>query len=661
MDKNEGSLENVSDTERLTAKQASEILGISLASVRNWTRYGYLQPEDSDRRYFQMGDVLNLKKAIADGKIQRLRKRANKAGADRMFAPVEYIDGEGDQKQVIALIDYLLHHHVDRRVAVFLLSLNLFRAREDISCHDLQHILTFPPDIFRRSGVYLELKDFFLDIQEYFQQDKLNHDVAIFLFNLPLPARCEVLGIVYQALSLERNKARFGSYFTPAEIVKAAVQDHIQKGQKLLDPCCGTGQFLLAFARNSDDPENIWGMDLDLNAVRIARLNLLLHYEQDFRPNIFHDDTLNHAASQHAVCIPPVAYDFIATNPPWGADIDSNIINKLALAFPEITSGESFSYFLRVSITLLRDGGTGSFILPEALLNIRLHGDIREYLLKNCQITMIEYLGRRFRNVFSAVIRMDIRKRKPLNKDVLIKFPDKEYRISQKRFLDNQWFVMDIHLSKQDEVILRKIYKMRHNTLKDKADWALGIVTGDNSRYLSRTRELNMEPIYRGADVEKYVLKEPSFYIGFIPKEFQQVAPEWKYRVQEKLIYRFISNQLVFAYDIHASLTLNSANILIPRPGSYPVKVILALFNSNLYQFIYLKKYHTLKILRGDLEQLPLPLWSKDVFDHIEELADKLITGEECSAELDEYIMAQFGLNTEECLYIKTNSGYQND
>jgi hypothetical protein len=57
------------------------------------------------------------------------------------------------------------------------------------------------------------------------------------------------------------------------------------------------------------------------------------------------------------------------------------------------------------------------------------------------------------------------------------------------------------------------------------------------------------------------------------------------------LIYRFISKYLVFAYDDKQKLTLNSANIVIPKTDDYPIKVIAALFNSSLYQFIFQKKF----------------------------------------------------------------------
>lgn len=660
MDKDAESFNTNHGNRLITAKQAAEILEISYASIRNWTRYGYLQPIDMAKRSFLLTDVLNLKKKIADGNIRRLRKRANKVSADRMFAPVEYIEADGNQTLILALIDYLISRQVERSVAVFLLALNLFCSTEEIYCRDLQRILQFPREIFRRSAVYQELYAYYADIPAYIFHEKQDDEVYDYLFNLPLPTGCEVLGIVYQALTHEGEKARSGSYFTPVEIVKDAVQGNIQKGQRVLDPCCGTGQFLLAFARTIDNPENIWGMDLDLNAVRIARLNLLLYYARDFRPNIFHCDTLKHYALQQAVDEPAAHYDFIATNPPWGADIDGDIVRQLAVVFPEITSGESFSYFLRGSIALLKDGGTASFILPESLLNVRLHSDIREYILKNCRINKIEYLGRRFQHVFSSVIRIDIQKSTPLYDDenaadVLVRFPDKEYRISQKRFLNNPGFVIDIFLSLQDEVILRKVYTAAHTTLKNQADWALGIVTGDNQRHLCKTMVPKMEPVYKGSDVKRFTLKAPTTYIRFTPQDYQQVAPVYKYRAKEKLIYRFISSQLIFAYDNTGCLTLNSANILIPKIENYPVKVILALFNSSLYQFIFARKYHTLKILRGDLERLPLPLWTEAVFSHIVGLADKMINGSDHYAELDDYIMAQFGLTSEESDYIKTN------
>jgi len=138
-----------------------------------------------------------------------------------------------------------------------------------------------------------------------------------------------------------------------------------------------------------------------------------------------------------------------------------------------------------------------------------------------------------------------------------------------------------------------------------------------------------------------------------MPERFQQTAPERKYRAPEKLIYRFISKYLVVAYDDRGSLTLNSANILITRMEGYPAKAVLALFNSTLYQYLFQKKFSSIKVLRGHLEQLPLPLWRRSEIDALVSLADGVITGSASRYDVDEYVMAHYGLTAAERSHVE--------
>ena len=70
--------------------------------------------------------------------------------------------------------------------------------------------------------------------------------------------------------------------------------------------------------------------------------------------------------------------------------------------------------------------------------------------------------------------------------------------------------------------------------------------------------------------MDHYLFRAPAAFIRFDPDRFQQAAPERKYRAPEKLVYRFISKKLIVAYDDRGRLTLNSANILIPRVDAVP-------------------------------------------------------------------------------------------
>ncbi|MCD4652893.1 helix-turn-helix domain-containing protein, partial [bacterium] len=62
----------------ITAKQTAELLDVSLATVRNWVRHGYLIPVENTKNKFLENEVILLKQKIESGDIQRLRTRANK-------------------------------------------------------------------------------------------------------------------------------------------------------------------------------------------------------------------------------------------------------------------------------------------------------------------------------------------------------------------------------------------------------------------------------------------------------------------------------------------------------------------------------------------------------------------------------------------------------
>ena len=127
-----------------------------------------------------------------------------------------------------------------------------------------------------------------------------------------------------------------------------------------------------------------------------------------------------------------------------------------------------------------------------------------------------------------------------------------------------------------------------------------------------------MEKIYTGKEILPYRLKPAKNYIYYDRKQLQQVAKEEYYRAKEKLVYKFISNRLVFAYDDTASLFLNSANILIPQIPNMSIKTVLGFLNSQLYQCLYCKLFSEIKVLKGNLIELP--------FANITQEQDKLIS-----------------------------------
>lgn len=88
---------------------------------------------------------------------------------------------------------------------------------------------------------------------------------------------------------------------------------------------------------------------------------------------------------------------------------------------------------------------------------------------------------------------------------------------------------------------------------------------------------------------------------------YQQVAPKELYEAEEKIIYRFISSSLVFYFDNEQSYILNSANLFVVDP-EFPVsgRKLSKLFNLPIYTWAFQKIFETHKILRSDIECLPI-------------------------------------------------------
>jgi hypothetical protein len=596
---------------------------------------------------------LSLKNQIGLGTFGRLQTRANKAGAVCSFLPAEYTDNPLLISHITDLVSIIKDQCLETEAVIFLATLRLLEingevkkdcrsdpfsldsfhswARQSVrlAIHEWRSSLHIPPNNFPYTEIYELINP---------------HDGDDFL------------GLLYQSIFTEGHKSEQGSYYTPTKLVDNALSLLDGSIKTFLDPCCGSGKYLLMAAKKFKlTPENIYGFECNRVATNIARINLLMAYKNtEFSPNIFSMDSLAELATGEIFCATNNligTIDAIATNPPWGAY--KNAASKLSVS-KKIKSGETFSMFLEKSIQLLRRGGQLSFILPESFLNIKTHADIRELVLCETRIAKISMLGRQFSGVFTPVIRLDLIKESEIGGSlVLIEKEGKSDYIAQDRFKKNENFAFDISTESHEEGLLNKLYSVKHLTLSKNAEWALGIVTGDNKNFVLDLHEHGAEAVFRGSDVYPYYLGEPRSFIHFNPSAFQQVAQERFFRSSEKLIYKFISKRLVFAYDDRQCLTLNSANILIPSIPDMSIKTVLAFLNSSVFQYIFRKKFATLKVLRGDLEKLPFPLIDPKMQSTIERLVDSAIGKQSAQEMLDELIYSAFCLSANEISVIK--------
>lgn len=634
----------------ISATEASSLLGVSTATVRNWIKSGHLNL--SDDKNFELSEVLKLKTELEGGEKEKLNSRANKRNSSTLFIPDEYISDDTVTNCLNEVLAIAKENELEKETLLLTLSLLLLeksglaqtRGNGEIDTKE-----TCPHVLDEFNNWLKELGD--KNISSYYAKLK----------NLNLPTNCDFLGLIHQSLSAEGKKAQAGSYYTPKTLVDEIVDEVVNQNDYVLDPCCGTGQFLISASRKINNPENIWGFDIDNEAVKIARINLILRFsDKVFTPNIYNKNTLtdlNTAKFFTDIDLPK--FDSVITNPPWGVHFSHTETEELKRVYPEIKSNEAFSYFIKKSHELLKNGGRLSFVLPESILNIKTHSDVRKLLLTQTEIKKVIYLDRVFKNVFTPVLRVDFVKTEPKKTHKIVSLnKSNQYESLQNEYLKNTDYVLNVFNGKDDTDLFNKIYSTKHTNLQGKADWALGVVTGNNKKHIVTKKGKSLEPILTGKDIKRYAVKKAVNFIEFIPENFQQVAPTHKYRAEEKLLYKFISKQLVFAYDNKQTLTLNSANVLIPQLN-YPIKTILALFNSTPYQFVYQKKFGAIKALRKDIENLPLPELNPDTHTNIEKMIDALLKQNSSFEErnshhkkLDEYIMNIFNLSDDEKEYL---------
>jgi SAM-dependent methyltransferase len=616
----------------LSANQAAKIIGISTATMRNWAKAGHIVPLQQRPLSFLNHDVNQLKNSLINGSLQKLINRANKTNSTASILPSEYVSNNiffDNVKTIKAFVD---EKNLNVSSTLFIATIKFLVSKDEVVFDNTKNL--FSTNSFKnwkRKSVKIEVENWLQELSDTEQSDyaKLYDSITL--------TDDDFLGLLYQCLSIEGGKSYKGSYYTPLKLIEDSLCD-IKKNSNdiFLDPCCGTGNYLISAVKILQlQPEKILGFDIDSLAVKIARINLLLAYpEIDFSPNVYCLDSLNELATGNVSCKTNEllnSIDVIATNPPWGASKNNSI--------------ETFSLFLLKSISLLKDEAILSFILPESVLNVKTHSTIRHTLLTQGKILKIIKLGRQFTGVFTPVIRLDfVKTSKNTDNLVTIQNDKNVFRIEQKRFLTNSNYIFDIDVSADEAKLLQKIYAIPHNTLFQNAEWALGIVTGDNKKHLSDENLQNLEPVFRGADIEAFCVNEPKVFLNFEPKNFQQVAPERFFRMPEKLIYRFISKKLTFAYDDKQRLTLNSANILVPKIPNISLKVALAYLNSSLFQYLFKKRFSTHKVLRGDLEKLPFPILNNAEHNEIERIVEQVLNDKHKYDQLDALIFSTFHL-----------------
>lgn len=658
-------LSDIPDSEDyLTLKELCDELSISTATGRNWIKLGKLLPQYTEKKtpYFSKEYVASLREELKTGENKALKSRRNKKFVSGNSLYNSYVSEQCQNISILQKLLALISEHVIElnpttiQLLVADCALHLFASRKELdSNNNTNLLLKFLEQDF-------SIGDYDVLINELIE----NVDDAItfckkypLIFNLEYTyeEKEDILGLIYISCKNIGNRKATGSYYTSTKVVKNLIRKlDFKQGERILDPCCGTGNFLLQLPDDISF-DSVFGNDIDTISVKITRLNMALKFGVPVTSIYEHITELNYLTQYDKS-----DFHYIIGNPPWGYDFSEEEKSNLKKIFKATSSKniESYDVFIEQALHHLTHNGHLAFVLPEAVLNVKAHTDIRSIILQTCSIKNLDFLGNAFDGVQCPSIILDLQYTHSAFSTVgmNVNIGTKQFVINTERKVTAEYF--SFTTVDEEYNILMKVRNTSNSMfLYGHADFALGIVTGNNKAYISDIKTQENEMVLRGADISKYHINPSNNYIIFKPDSFQQVAPTELYRAPEKLLYRFISSQLVFAYDDKQTLSLNSCNIVIPKIQGAKMKYVMAVLNSRIAQFIYKREFNSVKVLRSHIENIPIPFVDESVQDKIIEVTDRLISGLDITEaemvydELDKLISNVFHLTDSEIEIIK--------
>jgi len=471
-----------------------------------------------------------------------------------------------------------------------------------------------------------------------------------------------------------KKRKEQGIYYTPTFIVDYIVRNalkpvldqcqsiHDLKKIKVLDPACGSGSFLIKALEvinekykylGYNDPytkfqiltQNIYGVDLDEQAVQIAQLNLLVsaldervklpiltnikngnslisgtdeELKKYFGPNFREKKPFNWEEEFPEV-FEQGGFDVIIGNPPWvsakgkhkSIDFDSSELRY----FTEVLNANTyrpnlFEIFIWKSLSLIKNGGILSFIVPDRLCSNEQFKKLREYILSNYSIlnllfrvefpgiigdTVVFVIGRGFHDTKQVKIQV---------------WPSLVADEIPQKYFENNPGKEFIYSSSKNEGILKKINN-NAQPLIEKFQTSVGFIA--KSGTLSKERQNKYQiKILKGKNIGRYQIRG-SYYFEFEKKNLVGgTQDKTKLGFIPKIFLRKTGINLIAAFD-NRGLYPEQSLYFIYGNSENTVLALLGIINSKFmnwyyYNFAITNKESTPQLKKIHLDKFPIPI-----------------------------------------------------
>jgi len=506
-----------------------------------------------------------------------------------------------------------------------------------------------------------------------------------------------------------------GVYYTPTYIVDYIVKNTVGKlleGKtprpaaqlRLLDPACGSGsfligayQYLLDWHRDwyvNDGPEknaagrqpalfqtakgdwrlttaarkqillnNIFGVDIDPQAVEVTKLSLLLKVlegenEQSISQQLkfFHGRALPdlgnnikcgnsligpdfYAQQQMSLLdneeryrinsfdwqaeFPEImkagGFDAVIGNPPYvlGRETFDNTMKKY-LSSNYVAFGGKYDlyiYFTEKAISLLNKQGKFGYILPNTLLANVNAVRLRKLILDKTNIEIIKtFKSKVFDKAQVESIILILQNTQNSNVNTITIEAEQNSSIPQSLFLREQDFRFNVNLTPIAERLIEKIQSLSVS-LGTLTDICIGIQLGGSSgddrkeSFLSNNpKDKTYKKVIDGRDINRYQSDWNGAYVHY--GDWLHRKRDEKYFLNHKIVIRQIGRAPIATIDEDRLYTLNTIYNLI-NLSQYSLKYLLGIINSKLGRWFWIKRNYDFKTLfpkikKTQIEAIPI-------------------------------------------------------
>ncbi len=316
-------------------------------------------------------------------------------------------------------------------------------------------------------------------------------------------------------------KKNNGIFYTDIKLASQIIDFlNLPKDSIILDPCCGTGNFLTAAKELGY--EKIYGADIDKGAISLAKKYISIN-------NLGILDTLGN----NAECVlnkfnlsGPV--DAIIGNPPYvpiAKDIMIDTSDYLFLRKVKDSGSNLFVAAIYRAFDLVKQNGTISYIIPKNFLHVAAYSMLRKAILNEKRIVSIIDIGKYFKNVRGEQIVLTL-KNEFVKDNIISMCKYENYEIVKKLEVPQSFYKDEVLLFESEEDFT--IFEKLERTYQKFSD----VCTG----YVGRGRSKSEKAIV-GKDIRKFSFKNIA-----VPKKGNKVFIQNIYSAEAGIIASFAGN-----------------------------------------------------------------------------------------------------------------------